>query len=183
MDTNQLLASYSSFIDQTLKFEGHYSNDKTDPGGETKYGISQVYHKNLKVKNLTLDEAKAIYARQYLVPAIKHRSLHYVVFDCKVTGHRVVLRRVQELMNEMGHNLKVDGIIGSASIASLNSLNASQRVELLRRIHSEASNLANVMAKLQISNRKARGLPYTDYSRGWTNRIRGRVDFALSLES
>jgi len=48
-----------------LKWEGGYIDDKSDPGGETKYGISKRSYPALDIKNLTMDEAKAIYRKDY----------------------------------------------------------------------------------------------------------------------
>lgn len=48
-----------------LSHEGLYSNNPADPGGETKYGISKRAHPDMDIKNLTLDEAKAIYRNGY----------------------------------------------------------------------------------------------------------------------
>lgn len=44
---------------------GGYTNDPTDPGGETKYGIAKHSHPDVDIKNLTLDQAKAIYFDEY----------------------------------------------------------------------------------------------------------------------
>ena len=48
-----------------LKWEGGYVNDKDDPGGETKYGISKRAYPNVDIKNLTIEDAKALYKRDY----------------------------------------------------------------------------------------------------------------------
>lgn len=45
--------------------EGGYSNDRRDPGGETKFGISKRSYPLVDIANLTLDQAKAIYQRDY----------------------------------------------------------------------------------------------------------------------
>ncbi len=45
--------------------EGNYVNDPNDPGGETKFGISKRSYPNLDIRQLTLDQAKAIYERDY----------------------------------------------------------------------------------------------------------------------
>jgi lysozyme family protein len=45
--------------------EGGYVNDPNDPGGETKYGISKRAYPNVNIPQLTLDEARAIYQRDY----------------------------------------------------------------------------------------------------------------------
>jgi len=57
--------SFERAIDFTLKWEGGYSNDPTDPGGETKYGISKRAHPDLDITNLTLEDAKDIYRTEY----------------------------------------------------------------------------------------------------------------------
>lgn len=46
----------------TLSWEGGYAEDS---GGPTKYGISQRSYPTLDIKNLTLDQAKAIYYEDY----------------------------------------------------------------------------------------------------------------------
>lgn len=48
-----------------IEHEGGYVNDADDSGGETKWGISKRAYLLLDIKNLTLDEAKAIYKRDY----------------------------------------------------------------------------------------------------------------------
>ena len=52
----------------TLKWEGGYSNDPNDPGGETKWGISKRAHPELDIKNLTEGEAAKIYHTNYWTP-------------------------------------------------------------------------------------------------------------------
>lgn len=49
----------------TLKWEGGYSYDASDPGGETKWGISKRYHPDVDIKNLTAEQAADIYAKEY----------------------------------------------------------------------------------------------------------------------
>jgi len=57
--------SFESAIEFSLKWEGGYSNNPSDPGGETKYGISKRAHPDVDIKNLTLDDAKEIYRKEY----------------------------------------------------------------------------------------------------------------------
>lgn len=51
-----------------LQFEGGFSEDKSDPGGTTNYGISQRAHPSIDIRNLTIDQAKAIYRKDYWLP-------------------------------------------------------------------------------------------------------------------
>lgn len=48
--------------------DGGYTNDPTDPGGETKYGISKRAHPNEDIKNLTPERALEIYQKEYWAP-------------------------------------------------------------------------------------------------------------------
>ena len=56
---------FKKSLEFTLKWEGGYSNDKDDPGRETNFGISKRYHPNIDVKNLTKEQAAAIYYSDY----------------------------------------------------------------------------------------------------------------------
>lgn len=57
--------SFEKAIDFVLSIEGGYVNDPSDPGGETKYGISKRAYPNVDIANLTESAAKEIYKRDY----------------------------------------------------------------------------------------------------------------------
>lgn len=69
--------------------EAGYVNDPADPGGETKFGISKRQYPTVDIKNLTIDQAKAIYLRDYW-NTHGLESLEFgkalLVFDCAVNG-------------------------------------------------------------------------------------------------
>lgn len=50
------------------KPDGGYTNDPTDPGGETKFGISKRAHPNEDIKNLTAERALELYQTEYWLP-------------------------------------------------------------------------------------------------------------------
>ncbi len=58
-------SNFKSALEFSLRWEGVYSNDTSDPGGETKYGISKRSYPDLDIVNLTLDDASKIYKRDY----------------------------------------------------------------------------------------------------------------------
>lgn len=67
--------------------DGGYTNDPTDPGGETKFGISKRAHPDVDIKSLTLTEATLIYEKEYWlkVGADKmEKRLAIVCFDSAV---------------------------------------------------------------------------------------------------
>lgn len=59
------MANFDIAIEVVLANEGVLSDDSADRGGLTKYGISQHAYPNLDIASLTLDDAKAIYKRDY----------------------------------------------------------------------------------------------------------------------
>jgi lysozyme family protein len=97
--------------------EGGYSNDPADPGGETKYGISKRQYPDLDIANLTLDEAQAIYHRDYWT-AIAGDALPWplalCVFDCAVNQGQPTARTL--LQQALG--VPADGVLGPATLAA-----------------------------------------------------------------
>lgn len=53
----------------TLSHEGGYVNIPSDPGGETKWGISKRAHPTVDIRNLTEADAAQIYYDEYWVPS------------------------------------------------------------------------------------------------------------------
>lgn len=53
-------------LDFIIKREGGYINHPSDPGGETKYGISKRAYPTEDIKNMTVERAKFIYKRDYM---------------------------------------------------------------------------------------------------------------------
>lgn len=60
--------NFKKALDFVLRWEGEYSNNPSDPGGETKYGISKKAYPGLDVSSLTLEKATEIYQRDYWGP-------------------------------------------------------------------------------------------------------------------
>ncbi len=59
------VVDYDKILDFILLKEGGYVNNVKDPGGETKYGISKRSYPELDIKNLTREQAKTIFKRDY----------------------------------------------------------------------------------------------------------------------
>lgn len=80
--------SFQSAFEMVIGTEGGYVNDPHDPGGETKYGISKRAYPDLDIENLTLEQAKDIYLRDYWGPAgcgaAMDDALATLLFDCAV---------------------------------------------------------------------------------------------------
>ncbi len=108
---------FDSAIDFVLKMEGGYSVDPNDHGGETNFGISKRSYPSLDIKNLTVEQAKEIYRRDYWqeckcdeLPS----PLDMAMFDGAVNQGAGAAKR----MLQIALNVVVDGIIGEKTIAA-----------------------------------------------------------------
>lgn len=110
-----------------LRNEGGYGNHPADPGGETMYGIADASDgkkdgmidldrdgiPDVKVKDLTVDQAKQIYYDYYWKPmhldGLTNEDLVLQVFDFGVNaGPRRSIKMLQYLVE-----VEMDGICGS----------------------------------------------------------------------
>ena len=114
---------FNDVIDKVLKHEGGYVNDPNDLGGETKYGISKRAYPDVDIKDLTKDDAKAIYKRDYWDKnkvGSMPEQLRYLYFDmCINMGPRNAGKILQRAANNKGKNIEVDGGLGPATISAL----------------------------------------------------------------
>jgi len=114
------MADFNIAIKKTLVNEGGYVNDPNDAGGETKYGISKRAYPSVDIKNLTTDEAKAIYKRDYWDKIkgdeIQSQKIAFELFDTAVNmGVRTASKLAQIILS-----VYPDGIIGSKTLEALN---------------------------------------------------------------
>lgn len=113
-------------IDFVLTQEGGYTVDPNDPGGETNFGISKKAYPNLDIKNLTVDQAKDIYKRDYWAPC-RCDNLPFpfavAVFDMAVNqGTGTAIKTLQETFGVL-----VDGIMGPATLTAVRLANNDSR--------------------------------------------------------
>ena len=118
--------TFDEIIEVVLEHEGGYVNDPKDPGGETKYGVSKRAYPNEDIKNLTEEDAKDIYRRDYWD---KHRwadlseDLRHIYFDmCVNMGAGRATKIMQETANAKGANLKIDGGMGPMTIGAMKNV-------------------------------------------------------------
>jgi lysozyme family protein len=105
-------------IAKTLEFEGGYVDDPRDAGGETKYGISKASYPDTDIASLTVEQAKAIYFRDYwLRPGLRKlpAPIGAKIFDLGVNMGTVrAIKLLQASLNALGSDpeLGEDGVIG-----------------------------------------------------------------------
>lgn len=127
------MASFSSVIPKTLRWEGGYTKDT---GGRTMRGVTEkVWNKfkqdtgkyaGIDVKLITEDMAKEVYRRNYWDKihgdSIRSQSAAAALFDFAVnSGVGQAVKTAQRVLNKMGHNLTVDGGIGPKTINAINA--------------------------------------------------------------
>ena len=160
--------SFDSAFEKTVGLEGGYCNDPRDPGGETKYGISHRAYPDLDIKNLTLEDAKLLYYRDYWIPMklgnLVDPTIAEEIFDTGVNmGTGAAVQICQRAINFLSaETIEVDGVMGPITIDKLNQWSRLDAQALFR-----ALNGYQFMRYVDIV--KARGDHV--FARGWMKRI------------
>ena len=145
--------------------EGGYVNDPRDKGGETKYGISKKAYPNIDIKNLSLEQARAIYHRDYWQRCkceFLPDALSVAVFDYAVnSGGRKAIRDLQACLD-----VAVDGIIGNQTIGAANRI--PQRKVLSEYLDKRLNYLMSLKS-------------WARYGNGWGKRVKRVRDFCEGL--
>ncbi|MDY0320398.1 MAG: glycosyl hydrolase 108 family protein [Arcobacteraceae bacterium] len=131
-------------FEEVIGHEGGYVNDSIDRGGETKYGISKRSYPNLDIANLTLDDAKEIYFRDFFAtPTLSLQNIKNEKIVCEVFNTAVVMGKsvagkvLQEALNLLNQNerlyddLKVDGWIGQKTYEAIQKNNPAILLKVL----------------------------------------------------
>lgn len=138
----------------------------------TNWGISAGFYSGVlkrevsveEMKDLTKADAQRIY-KQYFWDrmngdAINNQHLAEIIFDGYVNHGRTGNRMLQRVLNAMGKNLQVDGIIGPISVAAINAANVNKLL------------CSYVAARRKFYQTLARRVPsQLKFLRGWLNRL------------
>ena len=117
------MKTFNEIIEKVLEHEGGYVNDPKDLGGETKYGITKRFYPDVDIKNLTVEQAKEIYRKDYWdknrVESLP-QNLWHIFFDmCVNMGRRTAVKVLQRAAVNRGRDIEVDGGLGPATIGAL----------------------------------------------------------------
>ena len=151
--------NFDTAIKHVLQVEGDYADHPADPGGKTRFGITEAVARTAgyrgDMRELPLDLAKRIYREEYWnavradeLPA----GIRLVMFDAAVNSG--VGQAVRWLQRAVG--VTDDGVIGPRTLAAVGALSAdSVRMRVLaQRLRFMA------------------GLPnWPAFSRGWARRV------------
>ena len=122
--------SFDKAFQLTVGLEGGYSNNPADPGLETKYGISKRSYPAVDIKSLTLEQAQAIYRRDYWQAASCERmppKIAIAVFDAAVHhGPKTAVKLLQRALR-----VADDGEYGRITHGTLQSRDTNETLDLL----------------------------------------------------
>ena len=151
--------NFDTAFNKLLGIEGDYSDHPSDPGGKTRWGVTEAVAREVgyrgDMRDLPVDLAKRIYLEKFWTP-IKAEELpvgiRYTVFDGAVNSG--VGQSIKWLQRALG--VVDDGIIGPKTLAAANAQNADAlRMRIL------ASRL-RFMSELST---------WPAFGRGWARRI------------
>lgn len=152
------MSNFDRAFDLLLGHEGGYSDHKVDPGGKTKFGITEAvarqYGYRGEMKDLPVEVAKAIYRGQYWDDL--YDQLPFIdafnVFDGGVNSG--VSRSVKWLQKSVG--VSQDGLFGPNTLAATISQNP---FDVVRKYNAER---LMFLTGLSI---------WPDFGRGWARRV------------
>lgn len=167
--------NFDRAFELVIGHEGGYTDNRSDPGNwtggkvgvgtlkGTKFGIAANSYPKLDIKNLTINEAKAIYKRDYWdrIQADKLPSgLRFHVFDMAINSG--ISRGVKILQKTVGTT--EDGVIGPKTIAASNAMNVYHAVSVYN---------AN-----RISFYTSLGT-FSTFGKGWMNRVSNNLKIGV----
>lgn len=173
---------FEDAIEYVLKWEGGYSNNLSDPGGETNFGICKRDHPSIDIKNLTREQAIEIYRKEYWEPnldvlecwnpvgcAIYHFFLNEIpnrLFDSIInTGRNTTIKLLQRALNvSTSYAVQDDGVFGPQTKTSIISCarKDNEWKEFLSSFKSERAAYYRVLAAKDPSQEK--------FLKGWLTR-------------
>lgn len=134
--------AFRAAVTRTLESEGVFSDHRWDPGGATKYGITEAVARRhgFAVRELTVEQAVEIYWRDYWLHGrlddLKSATVAAEIFDTAVNaGTGRAYRIAQQAAEAMGEPLVVDGVMGPATRGALNRLSARYESQLLAALN------------------------------------------------
>lgn len=159
--------NFDTVFERVIGHEGGYSDDPRDPGNwtggrcgvgkmlGTKYGLAANTYPDLDIKNLTLDQAKAIYYRDWWNALGMERfsnAMQFQMFDAAFNhGMRNASKIYQRAVGAAD-----DGIIGPKTLAKASELSEDDR--LLRFLAFRLRFYTSLKT-------------FETFGKGWSNRV------------
>jgi lysozyme family protein len=152
---------FDEAFDRVLGHEGGYVHDPNDPGGETKWGISKRSYPHVIIADLTRDDAKRIYFKDFWKPLRADRlpdGVAFQVFDFAVnSGIGTAIRYLQRAVG-----VADDGWWGPVSQAATDAMTES---DIILRLNGER---LDYLTRLST---------WSHFGRGWARRIANNLRY------
>ena len=151
--------NFDTAFDTLLKHEGGFSDHAADPGGKTRYGVTEAVAREVgyrgDIRELPLDLAKRIYKDRYW-DTVKAEQLpaaiRYAVFDAAVNSGAG--QSTKWLQRALG--VTDDGVLGPKTLTAANAANPDA-------------------LKMRMLGQRLKFMTYLPnwgaFSRGWSRRI------------
>ena len=148
-------------------------DDKDDPGGLTKYGLSQEEYPDLDIRNLTIEQALDIYYNDFWLKgkcSEMPRPVCWFHFDtCVNCGIPRAGFLIQRAILACGKYVKLDGIVGSKTLFALSLCDP---IQILRHYASKR----NLFYHSLVKRKKKLG----KYLHGWFDRVSRVMIYCLT---
>ena len=146
---------FLTIINRVLGHEGGYVNDRNDPGGETNWGISKRSYPNVRIKELTRNQAISIYYRDFWLRSGCEQfedGVGYQLLDSAINSG--ISQSIRFLQRAAG--VADDGMLGPVSKNAITSMKEANLIMLFNAERLE------FMTKLK---------NWTNHGKGWVRRI------------
>jgi len=165
--------NFDDAFKRLINHEGGFSDDRSDPGnwtggrvgvGElkgTKYGIAANTYGDVDIKNLTIEDAKKIYYRDWWLKAGADQLDGAIVFqmwDFAVNAGMSTARRALQRAARVAD----DGQIGPLTIRAVRSMSTT---DVLMRFNAQRLKHYTGLST------------WPNFGKGWTNRVAGQLEY------
>lgn len=157
---------FEKSFQEVMLAEGGYVNDPKDPGGETCWGISKRAYPNLDIRNLTKEDAKVIYKRDYWDKC----------------GANVLPEGVAVMAVDFAYNSGVSRAVkmlqrccamketGSLDPITLGKIQASNTEDFMEKYKTVRMNFLQSLST------------WSRFGKGWTNRVNKNYAFGIAID-
>lgn len=154
--------NFNQAFDRLISNEGGYVNNPNDLGGETKFGISKRSYPQIDIANLTRDEAKEIYQRDFWLRGEMDSfdgAISFQAFDAAVNhGIETAIRLLQRAAG-----VADDGHIGPITIFAIKEKSVTDMLMLF------------IAYRIQYWTKLT---TWATFGKGWANRAADDLIFA-----